>query len=331
MIFEFHVTGKRGAAAYASIWLQHLVDNEETPIDIPIWTTKNGNRLVQNYITERNVAAKETPGLEDMQEVGRLQFRGRFKAGTDESHREFVVDNDTREIFETWEACLAEGVRERVVEGGVPANIQTMHDKSLTEGRDVLKSTEPREQKKWLDKSGEDWSGAFGDDPRAYTNKKHEKIAEPGRDAPPHDPVNPSDDDDDDDGPISSSDEDLGVTDAGNVGGGGFHKGANGRRSTGSKGSSDMRKSMDTSGTHGTEYTSMTAGSASPSSRRDQKWDEKAEKRTETRKHRGLSQWMPARNVRFARDEAKVGMNKLKKKVGMGPLSGREPGVETEA
>ena len=327
VIFEFHVTGKRGAVAYASLWLQHLTDNEEVPIDIPIWKTKNGQRLVQNYITERNVAAKETPGLEDIEEVGRLQFRGRFKAGTDESHREFVIDNDTRETFETWEACLAEGVRERVVEAEVPESTRQLHEKSLTEGRDILKSKDPETRKKWVDKSGEDWSGAFGDDPRAYTNKQHEKIAEPGRDAPPHDPVNPSDDDDDDNGPISSSDDDLGVTDATNMKEGGFSKRANGRTSMGSNGA--PRESMDTTNTG---YTTMTSGSnASPVSRRDAKFEEKAEKRTETRKQRGLSQWTPARYARFGRDEGKFGINKLKKKIGMGPLSGREPGVESEA
>ena len=330
IIFEFHVTGKRGAAAYASLWLQHLVDNEEVPIDIPIWKTKNGNRLVQNYITERNVAAKETPGLEDIEEVGRLQFRGRFKAGTDESHRDFVVDNDTRETFETWEACLAEGVRERVVEAEVPQNIQEMHDKSLTEGRDILKEADARERKKWVDKKGEDWSGAFGDDPKAYMNKEGEKIAEPGRDKPPHDPVNPSSDEDNDNAPESSSDSDLGIHDASNPREGGFKRKANGRPSSGSN--RDMpRESMDTQHTNDTGYTTMTSNSVSPVSKRDAKWDEKADKRTEERKHRGLSQWMPARNVKFARDEAKIGMSKLKQKMGMGPLAGREPGVETEA
>lgn len=334
VIFEFHVTGKRGAVAYASLWLQHLVDNEDVPIDIPIWKTKNGNRLVQNYITERNVKAKETPGLEDIEEVGRVQFRGRFKAGMDESHRDFVVDNDTRETFETWQACLAEGVRERVVEAEVPENVQAMHDKSLREGRDILKARSAQEQKRWLDKSGEDWSGAFGDDPRAYTNKKLEKIAEPGRDDPPHDPVNPSDDEDDDNGPISSSDSDLGVTDASNVGASGFNKRANGRTSMGSdqRNGDGGRQSIETSRTNDTGYTTMTAeSSVSPVSRRDTKWEEKSDKRTEERKHRGLSQWMPARNVKFAKDEGKFGMNKLKKKLGMGPLSGREPGIETEA
>jgi hypothetical protein len=329
VVFEFHVTGKRGAVAYATIWLQHLVDNEETPIDIPIWTTKMGFRLVQNYITERNVKAKETPGLEDITEVGRLQFRGRFKAGMDEAHREFVVDNDTRETFETWEACMAEGVRGRVVEAEVPENIQQMHEKSLTEGRDVLKATNERERKQWLDKQGEDWSGAFGDDPRAYTSKNLDKIAEPGRDRPTHDPIVPSDNEDNDENQLTDSDSDLGITDATNVGDGGFHKGVNGRQSMSS--GDRPRESMDTTRTNDTGYTTMTNDSVSPVARRDTKYEDKAEKRTESRKQRGLSQWTPARYGKFARDEGKFGVNKLKKKVGFGPLSGREPGVETEA
>ena len=330
VIFEFHVTGKRGAAAYACIWLQHMTDNEETPIDIPIWKTKNGNRLVQNYVTERNVKAKETPGLEDLEEVGRIQFRGRFKAGTDESHRDFVVDNDSRETFETWEACLAEGVRQRVVEAEVPELTQKLHDKSLTEGRDVLKLAPEAERKKWLSKTGEDWSGAFGDDPRAYTNTKLEKIAEPGRDAPPHDPVNPSSDDDNDNGPISSSDDDLGIADASSIGGSGFNRKRTGSRRSGESANGAPRESFDTTRTGDTGYTSMTTDSVSPVSRRDTKWDEKAGKRTETRKQRGLSQWTPARNVKFAKDEGKFGINKLKKRF-TGGLGGREPGVETEA
>ena len=327
------MTGKRGPAAYAMIWLQHFIDNDETPIDIPIWTTKNGNRLVQNYITERNVSAKP-PGLEDLEEVGRIMFRGRFKAGTDESHRDFVVDNDSRETFETWQACLAEGVRERLVEPEVPELTQELHDKSLTEGRDILKKASPSERKKWVSKSGDDWSGAFGDDPRAYTNKNWDKIAEPGRDHPPHDPVNPSSDEDNDQELDTSSDDDpdLGVTDASNVGSGGFDKDRkHGRHSSGSGEPNGVpRKSMDTTHTSDTGYTSMTADSAMSPTRRDQKWDEKSTKRTEERKHRGLSQWTPARNVKFAKDEGKFSLNKIKKKL-TGGLGGREPGVETEA
>ncbi|KIV80404.1 hypothetical protein PV11_07904 [Exophiala sideris] len=336
VIFEFHVSGKRGAAAYASIWLQNLVDNEEVPIDIPIWQTKNGSRLCQNYITEENSKAFIDKGLEDLRVVGRLQFRGRFKAGMDESHRDFIVDNDTRETFETWECCMTEGVRDRVVEAEVPENIQQMHEASLAEGRDVLKQElSGRDKRVWRSKSGEDWSGAFGHDPKAYTNKNHDKIAEPGKDHPPHDPYDPSDNEENENGDYdddSDASSDLGITDATNAPGGGFKKNAQ-EHADHADGNGHPRQSMDTMATNDTSYTTMTEGSTNsvqPVTRKDSKWEAKAGKRAEERKHRGLSQWTPARNVKFAKDEAKIGVNKLKKKLGMGSLSGREPGVETE-
>jgi hypothetical protein len=45
------------------------------------------------------------------------------------------------------------------------------------------------------------------------------------------------------------------------------------------------------------------------------------------RRHRGLMQWKPVRNVAFAKDEAKFGLKKIKNKMS---LKGREPDVETE-
>ncbi|KAL8868459.1 MAG: hypothetical protein Q9174_004979, partial [Haloplaca sp. 1 TL-2023] len=132
VIFEFHTTGHRGAQAYSMVWLHHLVDNTVTDINVPIWTTKNGSRLTQNYITEEN-AKEPITGLEDLQEVGRLQFRCQFKAGMDEDHEHFIVDNDSRETYESWEACLAEGVREQKVTKELPPQTEALHDKSLTE------------------------------------------------------------------------------------------------------------------------------------------------------------------------------------------------------
>ncbi len=306
VVFEFHTSGHRGAVAYAQIWLQHLTDNEETPIDIPIWTTKNGNRLTQNYVTEQNLSAKEVPGLEDVKEIGRLQFRARFKSGTDESHRAFITDNDSRETIETWEACLAEGVRERIVPQEVPDRVQTLHEESLTSGRDVLKSAPEEEKQMWLTKSGTDWSGAFGHDPRAYMDGKGRKIAEPGADRPPHDPVNPSSDEDHE-GDYQGSDDsssDLGIADAANL-------------------SSKKRSSMDTTRSGMTGSSSM---DGHPISKRD---SNRLNKNTEKRKHRGLMQWKPARNAAFAKDQAKFGISKIKRRFS-GSLGGREPGVETE-
>ena len=292
VIFEFHIPTKRGAAAYAMIWLHHLVDNEPTDINIPIWTTSMGDRLTQNYVTEDNLRAKEVTGLDDLQEIGRLHFRGQFKAGTDESHRQYISDNDSRETYETFEACLAEGVRDRYVEPETPRNIQEMHETSLTEGRDVLEHADPNEKKKWLDKQGQDWSGAFGDNPKAYMDSRGRKRAEPGRDKPVKDPVLPESDDDGlDDDDEDSSDEDLGIQDGTNM---------NGSTQNNARPSVDSsRPSVDSN------------------------------KQSEKRKHRGLRQWKPVRNADFAKDESRFGLNRIKRKLG-GGLTGREPDVETE-
>jgi hypothetical protein len=221
----------------------------------------------------------------------------------DESHKGFVVDNDSRETFETWEACLAEGVRERVVELDVPEHVQTLHERSLTEGRDLLQQASPEEKRLWLSKSGTDWSGAFGQDPKAYTDRKGWKIVEPETDEPPRDPVNPSDDGDDGpDDDDSDSSSDLRIKDA----------------SWGSE-----KPSMDTARTTSVNSTGSTTNGSSG------REHDKANKRTERRKQRGLMQWKPARNAAFAKDEAKFGLKKLQRKF-TGGLGGREPKVETE-
>jgi hypothetical protein len=335
IVFEFHIANKRKADAYAVIWLQHFIDNEDTDINIPIWTTQSPARLTQNYITEAN-CAKE-PGLEDLKEVGRLQFRARFKAGTDESHAAFVTDNNTRETYESWEACLTEGVRNRKVEKELPERVQQLHEESLTAGRDILKNADEEEKRKWLAKDGQDWSGAFGDDPKAYLNTKGQKRREPGVDEPLHDRYHPSDNEENDDSDDSSdSSSDLGVEDADNVG--------NASAMSGGPGGGDQAKSLDnpnagikhqptdlspnadpraSQATDRTDITATTNGSTQSS--KDYK---QQNKRTEERKHRGLMQWKPARNARFAKNEAKIGLSKLKKKM-TGGLEGRQPGVET--
>lgn len=268
VVFEFHTVGKRGAAAYATIWLHHLLDNEETNVNIPIWTTKYGARLTQNYITEENT--RSFPGLDDLEEIGRLQFRCRFKAGTDEDHEKFVVDNETRETFETWEACLAEGVRNRKVTKELPPKVQELHEKSLTEGRDVLAQADSEEKEKWLTKDGQDWSGAFTHDPKAYMDSSGRKRAEPGKDKPFHDPFDPSSDDgnpdeSDDDNSDGSDSDDLGIQD-----------GTNDTAARASDGGAE-------------------ANGAIQNNEGEQKSRDVANKKSEKRKHRGLLQWKPVR------------------------------------
>lgn len=309
IVFEFHVQGKRGAVAYATYWLQHLIDNEETDIDIPIWTTKMGARLTQNYVTEENWRAKKVPGLEDLTEIGRLQFRGKFSPGIDESHERFVVDNDSRETFETWEACLSQGVRSRSVHVEVPEEVKQKHEQSLIDGRDVLKQASPSERRRWIDYDGHDWSGAFGHDPRAYTDSVGRKIAEPGRDDPRHDPYTPP--------PLKGQPAAQPT----------FQNPEERNESSDSEEEDEESSSLstgpstvgDTRGGASSSQASVTSGQMN-----------KANKRSEQRQQRGMMQWRPARNAAFAKDEAKFGIEKIKKKIGLGGLTGREPDVETE-
>jgi hypothetical protein len=317
VVFEFHAPGKRGAVAYAILWLQHLADNEDTDIDLPIWTTKKGARLTQNYVTEANWRAKEVPGLEDLKEVGRLQFQCRFSPGIDESHERFVVDNDSRETYETWEACLSEGVRSRSVSIEVPAEVQAKHEQSLIDSRDVLKHADPSERRRWIDRGGHDWSGAFGEDPRAYTDSVGRKVAEPGQDAPRHDPVTPpplkgepsrmENGMDKDRAPEAGDDTSVGESEESE------------HMSLSNDGPSTISGSIGGATASSSQASGVSKGSVN-----------RANRRSEQRHQRGMMQWKPARNALFAKHEAQFALQKLKKKVGVGDLTGREPDVETE-
>ena len=300
IVLEMVGAGKRSPEAWAVLWLQSLVDNEESSIDLPIWWTSNPARLTQNYITEENCFNEVA--LEDLKQVGRLQFRGRFKAGMDESHEMFIADNDSRETYEMWEACLSEGVRQRTVDKNLPEHIKSLHEQSLTEGRDILRNSDEDERSKWLAKDGQDWSGAFGHDPGAYLDKKGRKRREPGVQDPIHDPYHPSSDEDHESDFYNSvgdddSSADLGIQDASNT------------EAPGMNGEAEVGANNADPGVDGN-------GSANHN------------KHAQERKHRGLMQWKPARNAKFAKDEGKIGLRKLKHKL-VGGLEGRKPGVET--
>ena len=310
VVFEFHTAGKRQADAFATIWLQHLVDNEEVAINIPIWRTKNGERLTQNYVTEENLATLS--GYEDLVEVGRLHFRGRFKAGLDEDHAQFVSDNDSRETQESWEACRAEGVRGLVVGNELPEQTKELHEKSLLDGRDVPQQADAGEKQKWLAKDGMDWSGAFGEDPAEYVEQRRHSsprvtVNAKGDDDDDEDEDEDDDDDSDDD---DSSDSDLGVMDGSNT--------------TAEKMNGHEREASINTTTSGTTATGEVSHGKGPIG---QFTEYKESQRDNHRRHRGLMQWKPMRNVAFAKDEMKFGVRKIRDKVG---LKGREPDVETE-
>ncbi|KND92783.1 hypothetical protein TOPH_02686 [Tolypocladium ophioglossoides CBS 100239] len=301
IFIEFYPSGSRHPDAYAALWLLELADGEEKDFDIPVFKCDNGLRLSQNYITQDNY--KEIPDM-DIVEVGRAQFRGRFSAGTDSDHLKFVGDNDSRETIEAWEACYAEGVRQQEVHAEVPPLVQKLHDESPTHSRDVLAQADEKDKEKWLSKDGTDWSGVFGKDPRELmANVPGEDQDSEGYDDFDEDG---NDDDDEDD---YEGDPDLSVQDA-EIEPSGANEASGGG-------------SMNTQGT-GTTDSSQSGNSKNPYKAYK---IYKTRSRDLHRKHRGLMQWRPMRNVQFAKDEAKFAVRKVKK---LGALDGREPDVETE-
>lgn len=142
------------------------------------------------------------------------------------------------------------------------------------------------------------------------------KKAEPGRAPRKHDPNNPSSDEDYDTDNTNETDDDLGIQDAGNMNG---------------AGSPDGRRSFQSGGTRGTMESGWTAGTTDSFGERpkSQKEIDRANRKTEERKQRGLMQWKPARNLKFAKDQGIIGARKLKGRL-TGSLEGREPGIETE-
>ncbi|KAI0137408.1 hypothetical protein BJ170DRAFT_699423 [Xylariales sp. AK1849] len=304
LFFEFHASGKRHADSFAAVWLQELIDGEEKDFDIPVWRCDNGMRLSQNYITEAN--SNSIPDIK-LEELGRLRFRGRFKAGTDRDHLRFVSDNNSRETIETWEACFAEGVRQEEVSKELPPVIQKLHDESLTHGRDVLATASEEDKRRWLSKDGTDWSGAFGQDPAEYMSGRrgHDTDTE-GQ----YESDNSSDDDPDSPKILRHPQTDLGINDA---------------ETNGDE--DDPRGSVDTGMTRDTTNSTRTTDTKSSKNPIKQYKEYKSKSRDLHRQHRGLMQWRPMRNLQFAKDEAKFAVRRVTK---LGALDGRQPDVETE-
>lgn len=290
IFMELHPAGKRHPDAFAALWLLELVDGEEHEFDIPLFKVDNSVRLSQSYIHQGNY--KDIPDI-DIEEIGRVRFKGRFSPGTDSDHIRFVSDNDSRETIETWEACYAEGVRTGEVETKVPEHIQKLHDESLTEGRDVLAQAEDKDKQKWLAKDGTDWTGAFGKDPSDLMRHNRDKNSEE------------YDDFDADD--YDSDDPDLGLHDADSL--------------PSEERSSVDNQSVNTQATDGTDTSKKSRGPVGAYK------DYRGRSRDLHRKQRGLMQWRPMRNAQFAKDEAKYALRKVKT---LGSLDGRKPDVETE-
>lgn len=91
---------------YAILWLFRLTDNAISDFVLPIYKTNNPDRLTQNVVDE----ADDTMVLE---KVGEVRFSGKFSAGLDETHEEFLEKGkkgyDHWSAFQSWRAAKRSG------------------------------------------------------------------------------------------------------------------------------------------------------------------------------------------------------------------------------
>jgi len=85
---------------YAILWLFRLTDNQISDFTLPIYKTNNPNRLIQNVVDSPD----DTMSLE---KVGEVRFTGKFSAGLDESHEEFLNQGKGSERHDIWSAYMS--------------------------------------------------------------------------------------------------------------------------------------------------------------------------------------------------------------------------------
>ncbi|KAI5799888.1 hypothetical protein EDC01DRAFT_648048 [Geopyxis carbonaria] len=320
---DIYTSGSRKPSAHAMIWLDKLIDNEPTPLSLPIWRTSNSSRLTQNYIT----APGQHPSV-DLEQIGTLTFTARFSPGMDPDHGRFATDNDARETFETWQACYGEGLRSTSVRQEVPRTTRHLHDASVAAMRkdlvDTAKGIDEEQANQYTDRYGKDWQAVFED--ARYDLGGRERL-EPEwplqREAPKglyHDTSNSDSDDSDSDSDSEDSDSSY------------HHVAADTSPATSSPANTN---NPDTTYTNNNTTDIAPPNQSTGTSAKDKVTapiaalkDYRANQKNLHRKHRGLMQWKPMRGVAFAKDEAVFGVRRLKGKL---KLKGREPDVETEA
>jgi Ca2+-dependent lipid-binding protein len=98
------IPGVSSNKQYAIIWLYQLIDNKDNDFTLPIYATDNPDRYIQNVVTESDDTMK-------LEKVGEVKFSGKFKAGIDESHEEFVSkgDYDHWSTYQCWKAARKSG------------------------------------------------------------------------------------------------------------------------------------------------------------------------------------------------------------------------------
>ncbi|KAK6543529.1 hypothetical protein TWF694_000275 [Orbilia ellipsospora] len=297
---EFYSRMSRKPIAYAVYWLNEIVDNQTTKLSLPVWKTKNVNALTQNYISGNDITVRENI---DAEQIATFNVTLRFKDGLDESHRSYMDSNDDRETFDAFEACLAEGSRRRIVKRETGATIKKLIATGATE--DV-----PDDEESEVVDAGD---GTLAPPPTRPQMRGHE----------PSQTERPTGEN------IIMNEEDwkaevMSVVDSQDE----FSEDENVRRIAGDDPDDvDERHDLSSDDDDDSGNKSEEERGVDPDAKRARKERKMSEKRQKFRKHRGIMQWRPARNMIFLKDELKVGAQKIKGKFGM---KGRQPGLETE-
>lgn len=304
----FRSSNSRKPDAHAMLWLDKLSDNERTTVTLPIWSTNNSQRLAQNYIEK----AGAHPDLE-MEEIGTMTFEARFKPGMDHDHERFTGDNDSRETFESWQACRGEGIRGDAVFTETNPIVDELHKQSVKEMREDLVKTDKGEleegdEERLTDKYGIDWAELF-ENSKAQIGGGTNRRSDPAENS--HGDTSSYSHGYDSDTSTSLSDDDQEPEYSDDS----YHHISQTQNHESSQPTTDE---LSTDGNKPKEENKGVMGSLK---------NYRANQKSIHRRHEGLMQWKPMRGLAFAKDEAKFGMRKLKNRV---KLSGREPDVETE-
>ena len=295
VIIEFHSRGVRNKAdAHAIFWLSTIIDNETLDFKLPIYKTDNFQRLTQNFVEE-----PEKERDVQVERIGCLEFKGRFKTGLDEDHGKFLSDNDHRETLETYEACVTKGLRDGIVKRKVGPAVEMLATDAYGEAPDVDSDSDVEDPTTWTNQStGTDTTGA---------NKKGGS--------------NPGIDSDATDGDGEATRE-LNTTDNEDwtkaFGEDPFLllREKDRRKSGGIQARQDTNDEYD-------DYNTSDESSGIMGKVRDYKRD----KKDMHRKHHGAMQWKPVRTMKAMKDQVKVGVAKAKTRLSM---TGREPDVEAQ-
>ncbi|KAL1405327.1 hypothetical protein Q8F55_008956 [Vanrija albida] len=107
VIFEFGNTGLRSLfglrqpGAFSVFWLQDIVDDTPTDIELPVIVSNHTKCLKWNYIND------ETPKHHEYEVIGKLKVRMEYSSGLDNSHEKLRLGQSRRHALEAWD--LIEG------------------------------------------------------------------------------------------------------------------------------------------------------------------------------------------------------------------------------